>query len=135
MLDKRQLAILCAVGALFWLADLAWIRLVPVFVVGPFWGDLGFLVSVPVAWFCVRVCRRLAGLDVVQLVPGATLLVVVAALLHGLALRWAPALYGGDHAGRLGGAWLLWIYGLILGAALLSARDAKQARPVRAAMI
>ena len=130
MLEKRQVVILCAGGAMFWVADLAWIRLAPMFVVGAFWGDIGFLLSVPVAWFCVRVCRRLASLGVVQLVPGATLLVVVAALLHGVALRWAPGLYGDDLAGRLGGAWLLWIYGLILGAALLAVRM----RPVRAAV-
>lgn len=122
MLDTRQSAILCGGGTLFWLGDVAWIRLVPAFVVDPFWGDVGFLLSVPLAVLCVRVCQRLAGLGGAQLVPGATLLVVVAALFHALALRWAPALYGGDHAGRLGGAWLLWIYGLILGSALLAAR-------------
>ena len=133
MLDTRQLPILCAAGAVFWLGDVAWIRLVPVFVVNPFWGDVGFLLSVPLAWMCVRFCQRLAGLGGTQLVPGATVLVVVAALFHALALRWAPGLYGSDHAGRLGSAWLLWIYGLILGSALLSALKAERIRPVPAA--
>ena len=119
MLDTRQSAMLCAGGALFWLVDVAWIRLAPAFVVDSFWGDVGFLLSVPLAVLCVRLCQRLAGLGGAQLVAGATLLVGVAALLHALALRWAPALYGGDHAGRLGSAWLLWIYGLILGFALV----------------
>ena len=123
MLDKRQMVILCAGGAVFWLADLAWIRLAPMFVVDPLWGDIGFVLSVPVAWFCVRICRRLAGLDGTQLVAGTTLLVGVAALLHGAALRWASSLYGGDQAGHLGGAWLLWVYGLILGFALLVGRE------------
>ena len=130
MLDKGQLVILCTGGGVFWLADLAWIRLAPVFVVGPLWGDIAFLLSVPVAWFCMRVCQRLAGLDDVQLVPGTALLVVAAALSHGVALRWAPSLYGDNLAGRLGGAWLLWIYGLILGAALLAVRT----RPAHAAV-
>ena len=121
MLDKRQLAILSASGAFFWLADAAWIRLAPVFVVDPLWGDIAFLLSIPVAWVCVRFCQRLAGLNRAQVVPGVMLLVVVAALLHALALRWAPDLYGSDRAGRLGSAWLLWIYGLILGYALLTA--------------
>ncbi len=119
MLDTRQTAILCAGGALFWLVDVAWIRLAPAFVVDPFWGNVGFLLSVPLAVLCVRLCQRLASLGGVQLVPGATLLVGVAALFHTLALRWASSLYGGDHAGRLGSAWLLWIYGLILGFALM----------------
>ena len=118
MLVTRQLLVLCYGGALFWIADVAWIRLVPVLVVDPVWGDVGFLLSIPAAWICVRACRRLAGLNQTQLVPGVTLLVVAAALLHALALRWAPGLYGSDHAGRLGSAWLLWIYGLILGLAL-----------------
>ena len=133
MLDTRQLLVLCLGGILFWIADVAWIRLVPAFVVDPFWGDMGFLLSIPVAWMCVRPCRRLAGLDRAQIVPGVTLLVVVAALMHGLALRWAPGLYGSDHAGRLGSAWLLWIYGLILGSALLAALRAERARLVPAA--
>ena len=133
MLDTRQLLVLCLGGVLFWMADVVWIRLVPAFVVDPFWGDVGFLLSVPVAWMCVRPCRRLAGLDRAQIVPGVTLLVVVAALLHALALRWVPDLYGSDHAGRLGSAWLLWIYGLILGFALLAALRAEQTRLVPAA--
>ena len=91
-------------------------------------GDFGFLLSVPVAWICVRICRRLAGLSGSQLVPGVTLLVVAAALLHAVALRWAPGLYRGDEAGRLGGAWLLWIYGLILGSALLAGRGSERPR-------
>ena len=128
MLDTRRLVVLCAGGALFWIADVAWIRLVPAFAIGPFWGDLAFPLSVPVAWTCVRLCRRLAGLDGALLVPGMTLLVIVAALPHAVALRWAPALYGGDHAARLGSAWLLWIYGLILGFALLPALRAGRTR-------
>ncbi len=128
MLDKRQFIVLGVCGAVFWLADMAWIRLVPVFVVDPLWGDVGFLLSFPVAWICVRLCRRLAGLDEVQLVPGITLLVVVAALAHGVALRWAPGCYGGSQAGRLGSAWLLWIYGLILGFALFGGARRGKAR-------
>ena len=121
MLDRRRLAILGMAGAVFWLGDVAWIRLAPVFVVDPVWGDVGFLLSIPLAWICSRFCRRLAGLGRTQLVPGMTVLVAAAALLHALALRWAPGLYGSDHAGRLGSAWLLWIYGLILASALLAA--------------
>lgn len=125
MLDSRQVTTLAAIGAVFWLADIGWIRLVPILVVDPFWGGVGDLLSIPVAWICVRFGRDLAKLDAIRLVPGIALMVLVASLLHGVALRWAPSLYGDDHAARLGGAWLLWIYGLILGFALLAARRAR----------
>ena len=120
MLDKRQVAILCGTGAVFWLADAFWIRSLPALAVGPLWGDVAFLLSVPVAWLCVRLARALAGLGSERIIAGVALMVLVAALLHGAALRWYPDLYGSDHAGRLGGAWLLWIYGLIFGCALLA---------------
>lgn len=122
MLDRRQVVILCGTGMVFWLVDVAWIGLLPLLAVGRFWGDIAFLLSVPVAWLCVRLARTLARLNPDQALFGITLMVVVAALLHGIALRWAADLYGGDHVGRLGGAWLLWIYGLIFGCALLTSR-------------
>jgi hypothetical protein len=122
MLNKRQAAILGRIGATFWLADAAWIRLLPTFIVDPVWGDVGFLLSIPVAWICTRLAQRVTALDRSELVAGITLMVMVAALLHAVGIRWAPELYGEDHADRLGGAWLLWIYGLILGCALLMAR-------------
>lgn len=133
MLDGRQAAILGGIGVGFWLADVAWIRWVPVLVVDPLGGDAGFLLSVPAAWACARLVRQAASLDRGALVAGATLMVVVAALLHGVAVRWLPGLYGDDHAARLGAAWLLWIYGLILGFALLMSRSAPRAAGVAAA--
>ena len=122
MLDRRQVVVLVGTGMGFWLADAAWIRLLPIFVVSPVWGDVGFLLSVPVAWVCVRVVLRLAGLAAGQLVAGTAVMVVVAALIHAVAFRWVPDLYGDDHTGRLGAAWLLWIYGLLVAFALLMAR-------------
>ena len=122
MLDRQQIPILVGIGIGFWLADAAWIRLLPIFVVSPIWGDVGFLLSVPVAWVCVRLVLRVAGLAASQLVAGTALMVVVAALIHAVAFRWAPDLYGNDHTGRLGAAWLLWLYGLLVAFALLMAR-------------
>ena len=129
MLSRRQVATLCGIGAAFWLADAAWIRLLPIFIVDPLWGDVGFLLSVAVAWICVRLARLLAGLDGSQTIAGIALMVTVAALLHGMAFRWVPTLYGDDHTARLGGAWLLWIYSLILGCALLTSRSTGHTRP------
>lgn len=129
MLETRQTTILCGIGVAFWLADVAWIRWLPIFITDPLWGSVGFLLSIPAAWLCVRLARDIARLDRGTLVAGVLAMVAVAALLHGLALRWAPDLYGDDHAARLGAAWLLWIYGLILGGALLMARSAVRAAP------
>ena len=122
MLTGRQVAILCAMGVVFWLADAVWVRVLPALAIGPVWGGIAFPLSVPVAWLCLRVTRALATLDGDRIVSGITLMVAVAALLHGVALRWAGSLYGSDHAARLGAGWLLWIYGLILGCVLLTAR-------------
>ena len=61
-------------------------------------------------------------------------MVAVAALLHGLALRYAPDLYGSAPAARKGGAWLLWIYALILAAGILELNSRSSLRrqgPVR----
>ena len=132
MLDRRQIAILSGLGVACWLADAGWIRLLPIFVADNVWGDAGFLFSVPVAWLCVRFARRLAGLDGSRSAVGVTLMVAVAALLHGVAFRWVPTLYGGDQIGRLGGAWLFWIYSLILGFALLVPGSTAHARPTSA---
>ena len=122
MLARRQVATLWGIGVVFWLGDVAWIRLLPALAIGPVWGSIVFLISVPVAWLCVWLTRVLANLDRERIVPGITLMVAVAALLHGVALRWAASLYGSDHAARLGAGWLLWIYGLILGCVLLTVR-------------
>ena len=122
MFDTRESALLTGGGILFWLADVAWIRLAPAFVVDPLWSDAAFVASIPVASLCVRACRQQVRLAGLQLVAGVALLVAVASLLHALALRWAPGVYGDDHAGRLGSAWLLWIYGLILALAVRAAR-------------
>lgn len=132
MLGGRQTATLVGIGAAFWLADAAWIRLAPAFLVDPVWGAAAYGLSVPLAFVCVPLGRRLAGLDGGTLVPGTVLLVAVAALLHAAALRWFPVLYGDDHTTRFGAAWLLWIYGLILGFAVLAGRRLGRQTPVLA---
>ncbi len=115
MLSVRQLLILSVLGVIFFLGDVAWIRWAPVFISNALWGDVAFLASIPVAWVCVWLARYIAGLGASQIIPGLTVMVLVAALLHGIGLRWMLAIYGDDQEGRLGAAWLLWIYGLILG--------------------
>lgn len=123
MLNTRQVFILSGIAVLFWVAATAWIRFFPASIVDPFQGSIGFLTSIPICWLCVRFGRRAAGLSPEQLVPGTAVVVTVATLIDGAALRWAHLLYAdSDQVCRLGAAWLLWGYGLSLGIALLMQR-------------
>lgn len=134
MLSPRQIVILSAIAALFWLAATAWIRLCPAALTDPWRGSLGFIASIPVCWLCVRFGRRAADLSPAQLVPGTAVVVAVAALIDASALRWAPFLYVGSATDsarlfRLGSAWLLWGYGLSLGIALLMQQRRQSPHP------
>jgi hypothetical protein len=122
MMTRRQIAILVALGALFWLAAAAAIRLSPRGLTDPVRGAIGFLTAFPIGWLSVRVTRRLARLSREALVRGIALALVVAMLIDGAALRWAPGVYAADDTViRFGSAWLLWGYGVSLGIALLMA--------------
>jgi hypothetical protein len=135
MLSVRQVLILSSVAVLFWIAATAFIRFLPAMVIDPLQGSLGFLTSIPVCWLCVRFGRRVAGLSAAQLVPGTALVVAVATLIDGAALRWAHRLYSdNDAVCRLGAAWLLWGYGISLGIALLMQHRMATASRTRAAL-
>ena len=121
MLTTRQFWILGLFAAALWGAATAWMRFFPAAITDPLMGDLGYVVSVPVGWLCVRGARRLAGLAREQLVAGTAVVVGFATLIDGAALRWMHPVYGRDGTGdlfRLGSAWLLWGYGASLMVAL-----------------
>src|SRR4051812_46746620 len=106
MLTRRQVAILVFLGAAFWGAAAAAIRLSPRGLVDPVRGAIGFVITLPVAWLSVRLTRRLAGLSAETVVRGVALASVVAMLIDGAALRWAPGVYAGDDTViRFGSAW------------------------------
>src|SRR5205823_7423737 len=89
----------------------------------PVRGAIGFVATFPIGWLSVRLARRLACLSRETLVRGIALASVVAMLIDGAALRWAPWVYAADDTViRFGSAWLLWGYGVSLGIALLMAR-------------
>ncbi len=82
-----------------------------------------FVLTVPGAWLLVRVGRRVGSLQPSQLVAGIAVADAAALLCDGIALTWAPALYGTDAASILpAAAWLLWGVGVIFALALFSAR-------------
>jgi hypothetical protein len=130
MLTKRQVAILVALGGVFWLLATAAIRWFPRGVADPLRGSIGFATTLPIGWLSVRLTRRLAGLSRQELVRGIALASVIAMLIDGAALRWAPWLYAKDDTViRFGSAWLLWGYGVSLGIALLMARETDPVTP------
>jgi hypothetical protein len=81
-----------------------------------------FAVTVPAAWGSVWLAGRVANLRPAQLVPGTAFACAVAMLCDGVALTWAPGVYGGASARlALGAAWLLFGVGAILIAAFVTA--------------
>ncbi len=120
MITLRQTGLLSALAAVFWIVAVEGLELDPE-AVQPGWrGDLSFVISLPVAWLCVRLARRIAKLAPHQLVTATALVVALDTLLDAGVLRWAPKIYGADPSGRtLSAAWLLWGYGASLMAALV----------------
>jgi hypothetical protein len=114
-LTSRQITICMAYGAVVFL--LAALLLRQIALAG--WLDgsaraITFLLAVPGSVPVVLVLRRLAGLLPGQLLGGMAIGTGTATLLDGLALSWAPALYGGpDHAAAAGAA-ILWGAGVLI---------------------
>ncbi len=79
-----------------------------------------FLATVPLAWSTVNFAARLTGRRLASLTAAAQAS-MPALLLDGLAIAWAPGLYGVDAQPVLAhiGAWLLWFVGICLAVALL----------------
>lgn len=76
-----------------------------------------FALALPNAWLTVWMVRRLVG--PAHVLRGTMLACAVAMLADGVALVWAPALYGADTANvTAGAAWLLFGVACILLAAL-----------------
>ena len=125
MLTLKQIKILSLFTVLLWVVATSSIRCFPRSFTDPVAGDIGFAISIPACWLCVRGARRWARLGPDQLVAGTAFVVAFAMLIDATALRWMHALYSSDEAGplfRLCSAWLLWGYGVSLAIALAMAR-------------
>lgn len=123
-LSRAQLGRLAVFAVAFWYVAVLFIR----FGLDAGWyggapGALLFVVTVPGAWGSVWLAMRVARLGPAQVVPGTAFACAVAMLCDGVALTWAPGVYGGASARLvLGAAWLLFGVGAILVAALFTAR-------------
>lgn len=123
-LTRRQIAILAALGAAIWLgAALLLQMLAPLGVHQGAARVVMYLVIIPGTWPFVLLSMRLAGLVRGQVLPGIGVGLMVATLLDGLALAFAPGLYGGSVADVAGaGAVILWGAGVFLALAMLADR-------------
>ncbi len=107
-LSVSQIIILSAYGILLWLIAAFMIRY------GTPAGVFGRLANIPVyaataagALLLVRSSARLARLHAGQLVAGTVIVSIAALFADGVAIAWAPTLYGADAAASLFGiAWL-----------------------------
>jgi hypothetical protein len=120
MLTSSHIVRLVGIALALWALATAYIHLWPRVFLDPAMAALGFVTSLPMAFLSVWLTRKLAGLQMSQLLAGVTLVGAIAMMIDGLLLRFGPGIYGSDDALlRAGAAWLLWGYGVSLAFAFL----------------
>jgi len=123
-LRREQAVSLMALGVALWLLFALLIRhVMPTgWFASPTISVLLFAACVPSGWLMVRLCQRAAALKPEQLVPGVAIASAAALPCDGVALTWAPQLYGADAASILpAAAWLFWGAGVCLALAFVMA--------------
>lgn len=126
MLSPAQMLRVSLIALLLWISGAVMIRLLTP--LGVFSGGaltaLIFAAGVAINWPTLWLVERLGGLRRPQIVPGMALGSGVAILCDGLAIAWAPWLYGGSSEDlSRAAAWLLWTVGVgLIGALILERR-------------
>jgi hypothetical protein len=131
MLTSSHIVRLTGIALTLWALATACIHLWPRAFLDYTMAALGFVISLPMALLSVRLTRKLAGLEMSQLLAGVTLVGAIAMVIDGVMLRFVPWIYGSDDALlRAGAAWLLWGYGVSLAFAFLwVSREERTALP------
>jgi hypothetical protein len=105
---------LCALGVGLWVVGVVSAHLAAPF--GAFTAGFApalLIISVPVAWACVRLIARFGGRT--TLLEATALASTPALLLDGVAFTWLPHLYSVvETEQRQAAAWLLWFVGAAL---------------------
>ena len=123
VLHLGQIVVCGAIACGLWMVATLGIRLFPASLTDPLLGAVGFALSVPIGWLCVRLTVRVAQLAPDQILAGIMVVLGDAMLIDGVALRWFHGLYSADEQiCRLGAAWLLWGYGASAIAGVVFAR-------------
>jgi hypothetical protein len=109
-LASRQFWLCVAAGLVFWFAAALFCGVAaPAGWFGGPGSALLFVAALPGLWAAVVVTRRVAGLSAAQLYPGVSVATMAAAMCDGVAITWAPWLYGGVTPGLApAAAWILW---------------------------
>jgi hypothetical protein len=119
-LSARQVMILVGLGAVLWFAAALLLGLLAPHGIYEGWGRvILYAAIVPGTWPFVLLLARAAGLRGPDVFTGVAVALAAATLLDGIALAWAPTLYGEtvEHVAGAGAA-ILWGAGvfLVLGA-------------------
>lgn len=124
LLTTNQLGVLVLLGVLFWFGAALLVR----FGTAAGWtgglvGVVTFLCTIPGSWPALWLVKKVAALQPSQVVPGLGVGTAVAACCDGVALTWAPALYGSESGQVvLAAAWILWGAGVLLALAYLDSQ-------------
>lgn len=128
-LSTRQAAMMVISGVVVWFTAAVLLHwLVPLGALDGTMRVLTYLLVIPATLPVLLGVIRLASLSAAQVVPGFSLGTAAALLCDGMAVAWAPALYGAstDHV-RLAAAAILWGAGagimLAFGVARRMSRD------------
>lgn len=95
MLTSSHIVRLTGIALTLWALATACIHLWPRAFLDYTMAALGFVISLPMALLSVRLTRKLAGLEMSQLLAGVTLVGAIAMVIDGVMLRFVP--------------WILWL--------------------------
>mmetsp|Transcript_11502 Transcript_11502/g.19710 ORF Transcript_11502/g.19710 Transcript_11502/m.19710 type:complete len:289 (-) Transcript_11502:163-1029(-) len=106
--SQSQLTTLALLGLAFWFLGAVIIQFLGSHIFGHVKSLLTFLLTIPLAWFCVTFVSKVSSLTDEQLVSGIGIGLSVAMLADSVALTWIPWLYGQNPSHVVKGeAWLL----------------------------
>lgn len=113
--------LLIALGAVFWLSAALGLRLLgPVLLADGMVRVLAYAAAFPLLLGVILVAQRIAGFGRADGFAAVSVITMAALLCDGIAVAWAPWLYGvDDGAVRLASAYVLWGGGVGLLVALL----------------
>ncbi len=111
---KTPLCLALAVG--FWIAGVLLIRFTPwIWAEVGLWSLLAFAAALPMAWLTVWLSARMGAFVPAEQPRAIAFMCWAALLMDGVALMWAPGLYGQpSEALHRAAAFLLWTFGLTL---------------------
>lgn len=122
-LTIKQIIILIVLGLIFWYLGAISVRVGSALgAFGSYVGLFTFIVGLLIGMLTVLIVKKSAKLSPNQIIPGCFFGGAVATFCDGIAITWAPWLYGNDPVQiSMGAAWILWgVFSLNISAMLVS---------------